>query len=219
MTKITTTLNEIRKMLSCPSNWEKKELENLLKRLEETEAQLKEWYSPLGHLDFENEPLEFSKIAKFCGIQDALKCLQAIQRHRLQTLRTLEDRDNKIMALFAADCAESVLHIFERERPEDNRPRKAIEAAKNQVSVWDASIAAIDAQDASDEIGENTYTPWGDGPCPPSLAAWVASGAARIIGRMGGTLWEISDAVMNLAGEARAEEEQKQIELLKKYFS
>ena len=32
--------------------------------------------------------------------------------------------------LFAADCAEAVLHIFEGDRPGDDRPRKAIEAAR-----------------------------------------------------------------------------------------
>ena len=34
------------------------------------------------------------------------------------------------LRLFAADCAEKVLPIFEKERPNDDRPRKAIEAAR-----------------------------------------------------------------------------------------
>ena len=32
---------------------------------------------------------------------------------------------------FAADCAESVLYLFERERPGDDRPRLAIQAARD----------------------------------------------------------------------------------------
>lgn len=36
----------------------------------------------------------------------------------------------KDMRLFAADCGEHVLPIFERTRPGDDRPRKAIEAAR-----------------------------------------------------------------------------------------
>ena len=32
--------------------------------------------------------------------------------------------------LFAADCAEHVLHIFEKDRLKDDRPRRAIEAAR-----------------------------------------------------------------------------------------
>ena len=35
------------------------------------------------------------------------------------------------LRLFAADCAERVLLIFERERPNDDRPRKAIQAARD----------------------------------------------------------------------------------------
>jgi hypothetical protein len=35
----------------------------------------------------------------------------------------------------AADIAESVLHIFEKEYPNDNRPRRAIEVAKNPNST------------------------------------------------------------------------------------
>ena len=35
------------------------------------------------------------------------------------------------LRLFAADCAERVLYLFEKERPDDDRPRKAIQAARD----------------------------------------------------------------------------------------
>jgi hypothetical protein len=35
-----------------------------------------------------------------------------------------------MLALWAADCAEHVLHLFEAEQPDDVRPRDAIEAAR-----------------------------------------------------------------------------------------
>jgi hypothetical protein len=38
--------------------------------------------------------------------------------------------DGRTARLFAADCAEHVLHLFETEFPEDDRPRRAIEAAR-----------------------------------------------------------------------------------------
>ena len=38
--------------------------------------------------------------------------------------------DQKILALWAADCAERVLPFFEEKYPNDNRPRKAIEAVR-----------------------------------------------------------------------------------------
>jgi len=37
----------------------------------------------------------------------------------------------KNLRLFMADCAEHVLHIFEKRRPKDDRPRKAIQGARD----------------------------------------------------------------------------------------
>lgn len=41
--------------------------------------------------------------------------------------------DHKLLVLWAADCAEHVLPYFEKEYPKDDRPRKAIEAARAWV--------------------------------------------------------------------------------------
>lgn len=38
--------------------------------------------------------------------------------------------DQKSLAIWAADCAERVLHCFEEKYPEDARPRKAIDACR-----------------------------------------------------------------------------------------
>lgn len=43
---------------------------------------------------------------------------------------TLTDADHKLLALWAASCAEHVLHLFESENPGDSRPRFAIEQAR-----------------------------------------------------------------------------------------
>lgn len=45
---------------------------------------------------------------------------------------TLTDSDHRLLALWAATCAEHVLPLFEAERPEDARPRQAIAMAR----VW-----------------------------------------------------------------------------------
>ena len=45
---------------------------------------------------------------------------------------TLTDDDHRLLALWAAACAEHVLHLFESARPTDARPRQAIE----QVRAW-----------------------------------------------------------------------------------
>jgi hypothetical protein len=52
---------------------------------------------------------------------------------RFITLRrggTLTDADHHLLALWAAACAEHVLPLFESMRPDDPRPRKAIEAVR-----------------------------------------------------------------------------------------
>lgn len=43
--------------------------------------------------------------------------------------------DQKILAFWAADCSEHVLHFFEDKRPNDNRPRKAIEACRKWAAT------------------------------------------------------------------------------------
>jgi hypothetical protein len=45
---------------------------------------------------------------------------------------TLTDDDHRLLALWAAECAEHVLHLFESVRPSDARPRQAIE----QIRAW-----------------------------------------------------------------------------------
>ncbi len=52
---------------------------------------------------------------------------------RLITIRrggTLQDADHHLLAVWAADCAEHVLHFFEEAQPLDDRPRHAIELAR-----------------------------------------------------------------------------------------
>jgi hypothetical protein len=44
--------------------------------------------------------------------------------------QTLSERDRRLVAAWAADCAERVLHLFEGESPGDDRPRDAIARAR-----------------------------------------------------------------------------------------
>jgi hypothetical protein len=46
---------------------------------------------------------------------------------------TLTDSDHHLLALWAAACAEHVLHLFEQAKPSDLRPRHAIEQARAWV--------------------------------------------------------------------------------------
>ena len=60
---------------------------------------------------------------------------------------SLTDDDHHLLGVWAADCAEHVLHLFEDERPGDDRPRRGIEMgrawARGEVSWWDARAAGI----------------------------------------------------------------------------
>ncbi len=51
--------------------------------------------------------------------------------------------DKKILALWAADCAEHVLPYFEDKYPNDDRPRKAIEACREWAKTGVFSMSVI----------------------------------------------------------------------------
>jgi hypothetical protein len=78
---------------------------------------------------------------------------------RLVTVRrggTLSDRDHQLMALWAAECTEHVLHFFEEVQPEDDRPRHAVELARGwvrgEVKMMKARDAAFAANAAAREV-------------------------------------------------------------------
>jgi hypothetical protein len=60
---------------------------------------------------------------------------------------TLEDGDHHLLAVWAADCAEHVLHFFEEAKPDDGRPRQAIALARawsrGEVRMTQARQAAF----------------------------------------------------------------------------
>jgi hypothetical protein len=61
--------------------------------------------------------------------------LPKVRDPRFVTVRrggTLTDGDHRLLALWAATCAEHVLELFESARPHDRRPREAIE----QLRAW-----------------------------------------------------------------------------------
>lgn len=74
--------------------------------------------------------------------------LPEVRDPALVTIRrggTLTDDDHRLLALWAADCAEHVLHLFERQVPEDSRVRDAVAAAR----AWaDGSMPMMQARTA-----------------------------------------------------------------------
>ncbi|MBM7369539.1 putative immunity protein [Gordonia hydrophobica] len=68
--------------------------------------------------------------------------LPDVRDPRLITVRrggTLTDADHQALALWAADCAEHVLPLFEQSEPQDPLPRTAIDATR----IWARGDAAM----------------------------------------------------------------------------
>jgi len=69
---------------------------------------------------------------------------------------TLKDSDHRLLAVWAATCALHVLYLFERDRPNDDRPRRAIEQAfawaREEIGMTEARRAACAAHAAARDV-------------------------------------------------------------------
>jgi hypothetical protein len=102
--------------------------------------------------------------------------LPKVRDPRLITVRrggSLEDDDHRLLAVWAADCAQHVLHHFEQARPGDDRPRRAIEMgrawARGEVTMTQARSAAGHANAAARDLSG-----------APRHAAYAAGQAAAV---------------------------------------
>lgn len=129
----------------------------LIRKQNPCEESWLELLKSLNKTKADSEPLELTYILETLGIADAI-----------WALRSLEGKGKEIR-LFAADCAESVLHIFEKEHPDDDRPRKAILAARDYANGFISSQELKAARDAA--VGAVGAAARG--------AAWAAGDAAR----------------------------------------
>lgn len=102
--------------------------------------------------------------------------LPKVRDPRFITLRrggTLQDSDHKLLALWAAECAEHVLPLFEDVRPDDSRPRYAIAQARawvaGEIKMSEARTAAGGANTAARDLTG-----------APRYAAYAAAQAANV---------------------------------------
>ena len=138
---LTTTLKEIRSHGPCTEGWE-----TLLKYIGKSPTEAKSCV----------EPVSLLTVLESNGMEDALWVLD----HCINPY---------ICRLFAADCAERVLHLFENKYPNDDRPRKAIEVARNPNATDQERPAAGAAAGAAARAAA-----WP----AAEAAAWAAAGAA-----------------------------------------
>jgi hypothetical protein len=95
---------------------------------------------------------------------------------------TLTDPDHHLLALWAATCAEHVLHFFESAQPSDSRPRQAIEQARawarGEITMSQARAAGGHAMSAARALsGAGRHAAYAAG-----QAAVVAHVAAHELG-------------------------------------
>src|SRR5215470_2790643 len=117
--------------------------------------------------------------------------LPKVRDPRFVTIRrggTLTDPHHHLLALWAAACAEHVLGLFESARPDDPRPRAAIDHARawvrGEAKMMQARRAAGQAQAAARDLrGAPRYAAYAAGQAAvvPHVAAHDLGAAAYAI--------------------------------------
>ncbi len=130
--------------------------------------------------------------------------LPKVRDPRFITVRrggSLLDDDHHLLAIWAADCAEHVLHHFEQVRPTDDRPRRAIKLgrawARGEVRMTQARVAAGHANAAArDLVGAARHAAYAAG-----QAAAVAHVAAHELGAAAYAIRAVRAAATNGDGD------------------
>jgi hypothetical protein len=90
---------------------------------------------------------------------------------------TLSEDDRRVLAAWAADCAERTLSIFESQAPADGRPRDAIDGlrafARGELRIGPMRVLAAAAHAAARDVGD-----------PAAVAAARAAGQAAAVAHM-----------------------------------
>jgi len=130
--------------------------------------------------------------------------LPKVRDPRFITIRrggTLTDADHRLLALWAATCAEHVLPLFEAVAPSDPRPRRAIEQARawvrGEVKMMQARAAGGAANSAARPLsGAARFAAYAAG-----QAAVVAHVAAHELGAAAYAIKAARAAAPNGEGE------------------
>lgn len=103
----------------------------------------------------------------------------AATRSRVRSPQTLADADRRVVGLWAADCADRVLGLFEAAASDDARPAEAIAGirafARGELRMWPTRSLAGHAHAAARDIAGY----------PAAVAAARAAGQAAATAHMG----------------------------------
>ena len=154
-------------------------------------------------------------------VEDDQKCV--VREARL--LRKIETWDEKTVRLFAADCAEKVLPIYESEYPDDDRPRKAIQAARDYANgkikkaarsaAWSAALSAVE----SAALSAAESAAWSAALSAAESASWSAARSAALSAAESAS-WSAAESAARSAAEsvARSAAREWQTDQLFKYL-
>ena len=133
-------------------------------------------------------------------------------------IRKIESWNDKTIRFFAADCAEHVLHIFEKEYPKNLKPRQAIQAARDFANgkIGDTARAASWAAAWDAARAASWAAPWDTARAAAWDASWAAARAAAWAASWAAA-WDASRAAARAA--AWDAERKWQIELLEKILN
>jgi hypothetical protein len=114
-------------------------------------------------------PIGLDVVLDVLGLDDCLWALHCVRPED-------EAERDRLARAFACDCAERVLSTFERERPDDMRPRAAIAVAR-RFAAGEATPRELDA--AGDAAGDAARDVWAAAKetTTAGAAAWAAQGA------------------------------------------
>jgi hypothetical protein len=196
------TLNDIKSKSPCENGYKK-----LLKSFDKTSA--------------DDTEVSIQHLLNSNGIDNTLWVIYNCIPDRIMDKRNM-----------CADFAESVLHIFEEQYPNDKRPRQAIEicrkenATKEEIEAAGAAAmcaawVARDAGAAAWDAGV-VWAAW-NAAWVARVAAGVAAGDSAWVDRVAGDVWAAAgdaarDAAVVAGDDARNAELEKQKEIIIKYF-
>jgi hypothetical protein len=146
---------------------------------------------------------------EFEGRGEMLQGCNKVVFEAARLVREIPEWNSKTAVLFACDCAEHVLHLFEERYPNDKRPREAIQAAREYVDGKISIEEFNKATEAADAAARVARVARADD------AAWAAR-AARAADVAAWAAYDAVWAARAAAGAAWAAERKWQNDLLLK---
>ena len=121
-----------------------------------------------------------------------------------------------------ADFAESTLHLYESRYPNDNRPRLAIDACRNNIVRGEIRNAAAAYAAYADAAAYAAYAAYADAAAyaayAAAYAAYAAAAAAYADAYADAAYADAAAAYAADKKSGRSQEENKQIQIMKKYL-